>query len=430
MWGSSASDDNISISVLGALIQISNSDKWKPDNDKMSSLAEHIYSKILKDKEKTDNPDTQVSAAYALYNIPKYRNGSKLTMENFLKDESFLKDKFSTQSLLKLSIVVNGGGFSWGADGKINKIVDERVKSDARGSFLLADKGAYETDIGNTALYLKSSVIRKKEDQSKKAIQWLLNARFKDGSWGSTRDTMQVVEAMSDYISWKREKDSGYELRVSLNGEQLSSTSFGSSNLLEQTRDGVDMSKIRPGEHNKIGFDKSNHRPLFKDPLYYDISFDYYTESTPPEDEGMSIMRTIHMLDDKDTKNPLSSSTVGSVLRVRLEVIVPNESHDVVIEDHIPAGMEIVDLNLVTEQKYLAGVEKGVKNDYIYPDFKDSWEDGMILYKESLQPGVYEFDYYVRVVTKGNYLYLPAKISEMYDAGSYGKTESSYIEIK
>jgi uncharacterized protein YfaS (alpha-2-macroglobulin family) len=111
-------------------------------------------------------------------------------------------------------------------------------------------------------------------------------------------------------------------------------------------------------------------------------------------------------------------------------VIVPNESHDVVIEDHIPAGMEIVDLNLVTEQKYLAGVEKGVKNDYIYPDFKDSWEDGMILYKESLQPGVYEFDYYVRVVTKGNYLYLPAKISEMYDAGSYGKTESSYIEIK
>jgi len=51
-------------------------------------------------------------------------------------------------------------------------------------------------------------------------------------------------------------------------------------------------------------------------------------------------------------------------------------------------------------------------------------------YKDTLNPGVYEFDYYVRALVKGDYLMLPSHVSEMYTPENFGRTKSEQFTVK
>jgi len=232
-------------------------------------------------------------------------------------------------------------------------------------------------------------------------------------------------------LQWKRAKDSNYELIINLNDKKLESFNFDSGTNMDQTSKKINITELKHNDYNVIGLDKSKHRPLFKDYLYYDITFkQYYSNNLAPKDEGLAISRSFYSLNDPDSKNPLSSVTMGNIVRVRFEVVVPKERKHLTIEDYIPAGMEIVDIGLATERNYLRNMEKGVKNDYLYPDFKEMRDDRAFIYKESVQPGVYHFDYYVRAATIGVYNYLPSIVSESYNPSVFGKTGSSIFEIK
>ena len=102
----------------------------------------------------------------------------------------------------------------------------------------------------------------------------------------------------------------------------------------------------------------------------------------------------------------------------------------VIVEDYIPAGMEIVNLDFATEEKSLRLQEKELKGREFYPSFKEIRNDRIFLYKERVSPGVYEFDYYVRVLTKGKFTHLPAQVSEMYFPENFGRTDGRYFTVE
>jgi len=176
--------------------------------------------------------------------------------------------------------------------------------------------------------------------------------------------------------------------------------------------------------------------------LYYDMSLKYFlpVEQISPRDEGFSIEREYYRVEDEDNENPLKEAKVGDVLRAHLKITVPAARNFAIVEDFIPAGFEIVNLELETEQKSLLLREKDKpKYDYYYwryynrtlrPDFKELHDDRAFLFKERLSPGVYEFDYYVRALTKGKFTHLPAVVSEMYFPENFGRTPGGYFEIK
>ena len=92
--------------------------------------------------------------------------------------------------------------------------------------------------------------------------------------------------------------------------------------------------------------------------------------------------------------------------------------------------MEIINLNLTTEEKSLKLQEKELKGREFYPDFREIRDDRVFLYKKRVSPGVYEFDYFVRVLTKGKFSHLPAIVSEMYFPENFGRTDGRYFEVK
>jgi uncharacterized protein YfaS (alpha-2-macroglobulin family) len=109
--------------------------------------------------------------------------------------------------------------------------------------------------------------------------------------------------------------------------------------------------------------------------------------------------------------------------------VAPVERRNVQIEDYIPAGLEIVDLSLATESKDLRFNQVQIKAPEIYPDFKEIRDDRAYIFTSYLNPGVYEFDYYLRALVPGTYTQLPAIVSEMYTPENFGRTGSATFQV-
>jgi uncharacterized protein YfaS (alpha-2-macroglobulin family) len=160
------------------------------------------------------------------------------------------------------------------------------------------------------------------------------------------------------------------------------------------------------------------------------MALKYYLNGlVQPRDEGFTITRNFYSVDDRSGSDPLMQAKEGDIIREHLIIVVPVNRRHVQIEDYIPAGMEIVDMSLATEQKSLRFSQTEIKVSEIYPDFKEIRDDRAYVYTNELAPGTYEFDYYLRALVPGNYLQLPAVVSEVYMPENFGRTNSAYFKI-
>ena len=307
----------------------------------------------------------------------------------------------------------------------------------------------YETPIRNTGMLLKALTIDERDNKIlDRVIRWLLRSRSKDGAWGSTNNTLTVIEAMTDYLIWQEENKSNFTLRIDLNGVEKSKFTYGPKTILEQNSVITQIKDLSFGELNKVEFKKENHNDLGNN-VYYDMALKYYLpiDSIPPRDEGFTITRRFYSLDDKEFENEITKAKVGDVLKGHIEVIVPKQRNFVAIEDFIPAGVELINFNLSTEdqslkkdsEKYGNASDVNVRRSYwyyrnqydnnLYPDIQEMRDDRMFLFKENLRPGSYVFDYYVRVLIPGKFHHLPAVVSEMYFPENFGRGRGDYFEV-
>jgi uncharacterized protein YfaS (alpha-2-macroglobulin family) len=169
----------------------------------------------------------------------------------------------------------------------------------------------------------------------------------------------------------------------------------------------------------------------------------------------------------------LQSVKVGDVVRGKLTITIPDEYQHVAIEDFIPAGFEIVNFNLSTEDQSLntadtpsdewsargssglaatvydsvatffgstqssqlykksftAGGAYSNESKKLYPTHIESHDDRVFLYNEELAPGVYEYEYYLRALIPGTYQHLPARAEELYFPEIFGRTSGDIITV-
>ena len=89
--------------------------------------------------------------------------------------------------------------------------------------------------------------------------------------------------------------------------------------------------------------------------LYYRAVLNVYrpVEDVRPLDAGMRIERAYCRSDEERGCTPLTSLQLGSdqTLTAQLTLVLPKDSYYVMVEDHIPAGMEILNRRLKTSQQ-------------------------------------------------------------------------------
>ncbi|MDP2927027.1 MAG: alpha-2-macroglobulin family protein [bacterium] len=438
-WRGGGSSFYATLSAVEALQNLSLAG-FRINQNSLERAANYLNQEITSQDYLYRDENNVILAASALSQLPDWpsRTVLKQKVTEIARNDLFIKERSSNTSLAYLAILMSerSGDFPVALKQKIFETLNNRVDIDSRGAFLEPNQNRlwyyYETPIKDTALYLKAL----SKDQSEnpfldKVVRWILNSREKDGAWGSTNNTLQVVDAFTDYLNWKKETESDFSLSLQVNDNPADNFRFEPRTILDQFKKLIPLKELKFNENNLVKFIKEDLNSS-NNGFYYDLVLKYYlpADQIAPRDEGFSITRSFYRLDDAKNEKPVVEAKTGDVLRVNLQITVPKSRHFVAVEDYIPAGLEIVNLDLATEQKSLRLQEKELTNSEFQPSFKELRDDQAFLFTENLEPGVYEFDYYVRAMAKGNFIHLPARAYEMYFPENFGRTAGSYFVVR
>ncbi|RJQ32912.1 hypothetical protein C4572_00380 [Candidatus Parcubacteria bacterium] len=451
-------------------------------------LADHMTGKG-KEMAKDTRVDSLVNVLYVFSRLETQPDKAlELRMElTRLADVAYISDKMSSGSLAYLG-VLSAKNYPEEFKRRIMKSLINRVDIDSRGAYLKSggkiSLDFWETPVKNTALMIKAITAQKYEyGETDRLMRWLLAGRSKDGAWGSTNATLAVIDAFADYLAWKKEAEADYETTLKLNGQFLDKFDFNKDTVFKTFEKFLPVSSFRTNVAEKISFERMN-RSDNKANFYYDMGLKYYLpiEQVAARDEGFSIERNFYALSDKEAANPLKTFKVGDVIRARLKITTPKERSLVAVEDFIPAGTELINFNLETEKMIMnddrsdfdggyggaggragrtalgkaggilskmfgaaiAVKEEDFKGKVVYaedimrsaadldfsPDFKELRDDRLFLFKESLSPGEYVYDYYLRAVVPGTFRHLPAVSGEMYFPENFGRAKGDLFEVR
>ena len=480
---------HLTLHILNTLIDLTSAG-YSVDQSVIYRAARYLYNEILNNNQLSQDNNLVILTAYTLGRLTNFQIENDILAEkilNITKNTKFIREDISNISLTHLAILLSGdyGGYGYKKD-EIFKTLENRITVDGRGAFLPLNENQlmrdyYETPVKDTALMLKAFVADKRESPFfDKILRWILASRAKDGAWGSTNNTLSVIDSLTDLLQWKRETESQFTLEVSLDGKEKMKSVFGKDTILNTFETFIPTQDFKINSINKIDFNKTNQNSL-ANTFYYEMLLKYFLpiDSVPPRDEGFAITREFYGLEDKDYKTPLSEAKVGDVLKGHIKLVVPKDRNLVAIEDFIPAGMELVNFNLATEDQSLRKERKEEYGDYYYNKYSDgepmgmgqesklknilalvtfgvfgeselgdeeyspkkqnrslfadaeeSHDDRLFLFKERLAPGVYDFDYFVRALIPGKYHHLPAVASELYFPENFGRTSGGYFIIK
>lgn len=352
----------------------------------IDTAANYLYRELTSRREFYENPDLVALSAYTLSRLPQYASNEFLVrkISEIMQDSRFLREKLSSISLAKLAILTAWGNYPETLKELVYRTLENRIEIDSRGAYLSERDGHslyefHETPIKDTALFLKAYVIGKRESPViDKVLQWILRSRAKDGAWGSTQNTLAVIDAFTDFLNSRRETESSFTARLLVDKTVKESFDVNPKTILQVFSSFVATKSLAPDIIHTFAIEKEN-RNAFPNAMYYDIDFRYYlpVEIIPPRDEGFAITREFFALNDKDGKSPLREAKQGEVVRGRLTITVPEWRNFVAIENFIPAGFELVNFRLATEDTSLRrykdfkeegiprhGSGQGAKNEY------------------------------------------------------------------
>jgi uncharacterized protein YfaS (alpha-2-macroglobulin family) len=495
------SDYYLTLDVINSLQQLKQAG-YKVDESAIDRAAAYVTQTYNANNYLYSSSDTLILTAYTLSNVPSQSAEFSVLMAKVTglgNNTKFISEDISNMSLAYLALLTSKNQSSPFSQ-KVFSTLESRVVVDGRGAYLGTGDSTenlwqyYETPIKDTALFVKAEADANRTfPMMDKMLRWLQNSRSSDGSWGSTNNTASVLDALVDYLNFSHENLSDFSLNLLLDGNDKGNFTFNSQNILGSLSLNLPMSSFTPEKLSELKFVKKNNNDQANG-YYYDMVLKYYlpVDSIAPRDEGFTVQRELYGMDDKTGKIPLAAAKVGDVLRGHLTITVTKPRNFVAVESFIPAGMELVNFNLATENQNLADQANAPLNDQtqitaapiptpapitvdkpgfftriwlwikgwfvrksslspaasaqgelpdevysgnitttnkLTPDSTEFHDDRLLLFNQSLDPGVYEYDYFVRALIPGKFQHLPAVASELYTPENFGRSRGEYFTI-
>jgi hypothetical protein len=184
------------------------------------------------------------------------------------------------------------------------------------------------------------------------AVRYLVDGRDPAGGWGSSYETAWALLALTETMKGTGEYSASYDFSSSLNDVSIISGTASGAEALTSISALVPLQDLIPSGTNTLRI----NRGAGGGRLYYRAYLDVHKPitSAEPLQRGITIQRSYEQLgadcaaDVCSTLDHVSLSDGQTPFQVRLTVIVPEEMHYLVVEDAIPAGTQIVDLQLET----------------------------------------------------------------------------------
>lgn len=304
--------------------------------------------------------------------------------------------------------------------------------------------GSFMTNTATTALV----AVQPEQPLLAQSVRWLVVARGAE-QWRTTIDRALGVLALTGYAAQTGELGGNYSFKVSLDGKELMAGLVKPGEAAVSASKTEPLSGMRAGEVALVEFAREMGKP---GRLYYTMNLRYVTPAKEVEalNRGFAISHEYTSLEDPS--KPVSRVKLGDTVRVKVTVLTPADRNYVVIEDLLPAGLEPVDTRLkVVDPKLKVQLEadraaaakrragSGGKESYFAPwlswyyspwQHVDVRDDRTVLFADRLGKGVYEYIYYARATTPGDFFVAPTRAEETYFPETFGRSDSGRLVVE
>jgi uncharacterized protein YfaS (alpha-2-macroglobulin family) len=343
---------------------------------------------------------------------------------------------------------------------------DERVRdliSNLESSAILTASGAHwETPrenrfITGSSLYTTSLVVYvlAQLDSANQvvfnAVRYLAAHRNARGLWNTGYENAWAMLALNEAMIGFGDLNADFKFHATFNGGPLLNGDVSGNQVLTPTTAQVPLEYLSPNSPNLLTIQREEGLGR----LYYRavLNVNRPVEEVEPIEAGMRIDRVYTASDCASTSGapprsartcpPLSTLRLSAdqALTAQLTLVLPHEASYVMVEDFIPAGMEILNRSLKTSQQGMDGSEEvQVQFDDSDP-FAEGWgwwlfhepqirDDGILFTADHLPAGTYVLTYTLIPVQAGEYRVLPAHAWEAFFPEMQGTSAGAVFEIK
>ncbi|MFN3427329.1 MAG: alpha-2-macroglobulin family protein [Candidatus Thermochlorobacter sp.] len=391
---------------------------------------------------------TQTLKAFALYTLALngefdnsvaeklYQERSKLPLEA----KAYLLRALALQGSSQLAAVGNVGSNTNRFQTRIAELSREMMNlakiQNATAHFEDGTKSdwiwTFNSPVKTTATVLQALLESDQaKDLAEKVVAWLLQSQ-RNGRWQTTQENIFVLQALNSYFRKYESDVPDFRAKVTLAAQTLIDETFkGRSLKAKVTTERLD--KFAKGDALSLTISKEG-----RGKLYYGVRLSYYpTYALKPRDNGISIFKKIEPL--SSAKRGRGEVGAGDIVKVTLQIAVPEERHFVAINDPLAAGLEAINPTLNTAPRLpqagssegeAGGYEEEIDPEALYTfDFIELRDDRVTLFAQRLGAGVHTYTYYARATTYGNFVMPPSYGEEMYAPEVYGRTGTSRLRV-
>ncbi len=431
LWPDSLYDSPFNSCYTAFALAMAKKASFSVDEESVGRLIQYLKNLIRGRVDKPNYPygqgAWQTIQAFALYTLALHNQPEPSYAEKLFLERNTLT-LFGKTLLLK---ALNQGKGGIDAQNILIQELTNKAKVTPTSAHFEDDAGRegrwiYSSNNRTTALILQSFLEVGIEIPLLDSVaRWLVERR-KAGTWATTQENFYVFYALSEFYKKYEKVEPDFKIEVSLAEKRLLEESIKARNQvmrIGQSLEEMEQGKVIPLMIKKKG----------KGRLYYQTRLTYAPQQElPPRDEGFSIVKEMTTLDGK----PLDAFQAGTLAVVTLQVILPQESLFMVLEDPLPAGFEAVNPFFRTEseeqQRQMERLRGETEGGRWWRGFNhiEMHDDRVLLFADSLTPGIHTHRYLVRALTYGTFHAPGTKVEEMYAPEVFGRSGETKIQIK
>ncbi len=313
----------------------------------------------------------------------------------------------------------------------------------------------FQSDTRTTAVVLQTLTdISPDHPFVAKLAHYLTGIRQGNGQWRSTQESAWSLIGLTELLRTKEKDAPDFRAVVSLGGATLAQEEFRGRSLVSKSKS-IPMSELAKrtsGKEGLLNFEKQGTGVL-----YYSALMRYAPAQLPlkPLDAGLYVQRWFEPYEGGGQAKRFNA---GDLIRVRLRVASNQERNWAAFEVPLPAGLEAVNTSLSTTAQLPRGAGEEGSGGYEYESDEDQFggsayeaegsrgylwrwtfyspfnhveqrDSKVVLFADTLPPGVHTTSFVARATTPGTFVLKPASGALMYEPEVFGRSEGGVFEV-
>lgn len=260
-----------------------------------------------------------------------------------------------------------------------------------------------------------------------KLVRGLMASQVK-GRWSSTQENVFVLLALDKYFQTFESKRPQFLAEIWLNNQFAGDQTFSGRETVRRELN-VPMDWVQSQGQTELIVSKQGEGRL-----YYRLGMTYAPQdlTLEPANHGFFVSRSYEGLDDAEDVQVDENGKVtvkrGARVKVTVSMVAPAQRYHVALVDPLPAGFEPLNPSLKGNQPPpQTGRRPWVWSWFGHQNLRDERAEAFSTY---VYPGGYEYSYVARATTPGTYVVPPAKAEEMYFPETFGRSGTTWVEVK